>query len=303
MSEQVKRGVYVPGAAVLGAPAKRTLPRFEALRRFSRHRLAVAGAIFIFGIVLAAIFAPWITPADYADIKYIQDAYAFPSAEHWMGVDPVGRDFFSRIVYGARVSLSVGLAATLVALVIGLPLGALSGLLGGGVDWAVLRLMELFFPLPPLLIGILLLTVLGPGLQNVLIAIAVTAWIPVCRLVRAQVLSLRERDFVISAQLTGASPYRIMVRHLIPNSFAPVIIAVTIGIPGAIMTEAGLSFLGIGIASPTPSWGQMIADGLPQLNYYWHLAVIPAAVLALTMLAFSFTGDGLRDALDPMMRE
>lgn len=301
MAENVSTSVSLSGTARAGAPARVRSPRFETPRRFARNRLAVVGAIFILAIVGAAIFAPLITPGDYSDIKFISDAYAFPSAEHWMGVDAVGRDVFSRIVYGGRVSLAAGLAATAVALLIGLPLGALAGLLGGTVDWATLRLMELFFPIPPLLIGILLLTVLGPGLQNVLVAITITAWIPVCRLVRAQVMSLRERDFVTSARLSGASPYRIILRHLIPNSLAPVIIAVTIGIPGAIMTEAGLSFLGIGVAAPIPSWGQMISDGLPQLNYFWHLAVIPAAVLALTMLAFSFVGDGLRDALDPML--
>jgi ABC-type dipeptide/oligopeptide/nickel transport system permease subunit len=216
-----------------------------------------------------------------------------------MGVDGLGRDFFSRIVYGARVSLFVGLSATLVALAIGLPLGAMSGYRGGAVDWLVLRLMELCFPIPPLLIAILLMTLLGPSLQNVLIAIAATAWIPVCRLVRGQVLSLRERDFVTAARLAGAGPLRIVLRHLLPNALAPVIVAITLGVPGAIMTEAGLSFLGVGVSAPTPSWGQMIAEGLPQLNYYWHLAVLPAAALALAMLAFSVAGDGLRDALDP----
>jgi peptide/nickel transport system permease protein/oligopeptide transport system permease protein len=250
-------------------------------------------------LIVAALCAPLITVADYADIRFIGQAYAFPSADHWMGVDGLGRDFFSRIVYGARVSLFVGFSAMLVALAIGLPLGALSGFYGGAADWAVLRLMELFFPIPPLLIAILLMTLLGPSLVNVLIAIATTAWIPVCRLVRGQVLSLRERDFVTAARLAGASPVRIIFRHLLPNTLGPVIVAVTLGIPGAIMTEAGLSFLGVGVSPPTPSWGQMIAEGLPQLTYYWHLAVIPAGVLAITMLAFSIAGDGLRDALDP----
>jgi len=253
-------------------------------------------------MVAAAICAPLITPADYADIRFINEAYAFPSSQHLMGVDGLGRDFFSRVVYGARVSLFVGLSATLVALAIGLPLGALSGYRGAFVDWIVLRLMELFFPIPPLLIAILLMTVLGPSLQNVLIAIAATAWIPVCRLVRGQMLSLREQEFITAAKLSGASPSRIMLRYLLPNSLAPVIVAVTLGIPGAIMTEAGLSFLGVGVSPPTPSWGQMISEGLPQLNYYWHLAVIPAGALALTMLAFSVAGDGLRDALDPTTR-
>jgi peptide/nickel transport system permease protein/oligopeptide transport system permease protein len=260
----------------------------------------VAGAVVIIVMLGAAICAPLITPADYADIRFIGEAYAFPSPSHWLGVDGLGRDFFSRIAYGARVSLFVGFSATLVALAIGLPLGAMSGFRGGGVDWAVLRLMELCFPIPPLLIAILLMTVLGPSLQNVLIAITATAWIPVCRLVRGQVLSLRQRDFVTAARLAGASPFRIVLRHLLPNTLAPVIVAVTLGIPGAIMTEAGLSFLGIGVSPPTPSWGQMISEGLPQLNYYWHLAVIPAGILALAMLAFSVAGDGLRDALDPM---
>jgi ABC-type dipeptide/oligopeptide/nickel transport system permease subunit len=297
LAQSVRRG-QLPGVF---APAGRS-PWTESWQHFARNRLAVIGGLFILVIVAAAVCAPLITPADYADIRYIEDAYAFPSADHWMGVDGIGRDFFSRVVYGARVSLFVGFAATLAALAIGLPLGAVSGFRGGLVDWAVLRLMELCFPIPPLLIAILLMTVLGPSLQNVLIAIAATAWIPVCRLVRAQVLSLRERDFVTAARLAGASPLRIVLRHLLPNSLAPVIVAVTLGIPGAIMTEAGLSFLGVGVSPPTPSWGQMIAEGLSQLNFFWHLAVIPASVLALAMLAFSVAGDGLRDALDPMIR-
>ena len=270
------------------------------LRRFGQHQLAVVGAVFIIIVIGGAVCAPLITPADYADIRFIEDAYAFPSAQHWMGVDGLGRDFFSRMVYGARVSLFVGFSATLVALAIGLPLGAVSGYSGGVADWMVLRLMELCFPIPPLLIAILLMTLLGPSLQNVLIAIVATAWIPVCRLVRGQVLSLRELDFITAARLAGASPSRIVLRHLLPNTFAPVIVALTLAIPGAIMIEAGLSFLGVGLSAPTPSWGRMIAEGLPQLNYYWHLAVIPAGALALTMLAFSVAGDGLRDALDPL---
>jgi peptide/nickel transport system permease protein/oligopeptide transport system permease protein len=276
------------------------VPWIEGLRRFGRHKLAVVGAVFIAVLIAAAACAPLITPADYADIRFIGEAYTFPSAQHWMGVDGLGRDFFSRMVYGARVSLFVGLSATVVALAIGLPLGAISGYNGGAADWFVLRLMELCFPIPPLLIAILLMTILGPSLQNVLIAIAATAWIPVCRLVRGQVLSLRERDFITAARLVGTSPSRIVLRHLLPNTLAPVIVAVTLAIPGAIMTEAGLSFLGVGLSAPTPSWGRMIAEGLPQLNYYWHLAVIPAGALALTMLAFSVAGDGLRDALDPV---
>lgn len=287
--------------AALPGPRARSL-WLDALIRFRRNKLAVLGAIFLIALGLAAVFASWITPAHYADIKYINEAYAFPSREHWMGVDALGRDFFSRIVYGARVSLAVSFAVMAVAVAIGLPLGALSGLIGGPIDWLVLRMMELFFPIPPFLLGILLMTVLGPGIQNVLIAIAITAWIPVCRLVRGQVLSLRERDFVIAARLFGAGPMHIMIRHLLPNSLAPVIVAVTLGIPSAIMSEAGLSFLGVGVSVPTPSWGQMICNGLIYINFYWHLAVIPAAMLAITMLAFSVTGDGLRDALDPMMR-
>jgi ABC-type dipeptide/oligopeptide/nickel transport system permease subunit len=286
---------------VWAAAVERSRSR-DGLARFARHRLAVVGAVFVAILVLTAVFAPWITPAGYDDTRYIDKAYAFPSREHLMGVDALGRDVFSRIVYGARVSLAVSAAAMVVALVVGLPLGALGGLFGGAADWVVLRLMELFFPIPPLLLGILLMTVLGPGIQNVLIAITITAWIPICRLIRGQVLSLRERDFVVAARMSGAGTWHILTRHLLPNSMAPVIVAVTLGIPTAIMSEAGLSFLGIGVSSPTPSWGLMINDGLAYVQYYWHLAVMPALMLALTMLAFSVAGDGLRDALDPMMR-
>ena len=283
-------------------PTKQTNLWLDAIRRFRRNKLAMFGALIVFLLVFAAIFAPWITLAGYDETKYLEEAYAFPSMKHLLGIDPIGRDYFSRIVYGARVSLMVGFLATGISSLVGIPLGALAGYLGGKADWFIMRLIEIISVIPPLLIAILFMTILGSGLQNVVLAIVITGWINVCRLVRGQILSLKERDFVIAARGLGAKSHRIIIQHLLPNSLGPIIVSMTLGIPTAIMIEAGLSFLGLGVNPPTPSWGQMINDGLSYMRFYWHLPLFPAIMVALTMLAFSFVGDGLRDALDPMMK-
>lgn len=287
--------VQVPAAPL----AQRTLLG-DAARRFSRNRMALIGLLLVGLLIFIAIFADFIAPFAYDDADPVQ-ALQFPSADHWLGTDEVGRDVYSRILYGTRISLAVGLGVTAIALLIGVPLGLAAGLLGGPVDFLIMRLVEVFTAVPALLLALLLISVFGGGLVNVILALGIVAWLDTTRLLRAQLLSLRERDFVLAARTVGVSNARIAVRHLLPNAVAPLIVAVTIGIPVAIFAEAGLSFLGLGINDPIPSWGKMVGNAMSYMRVYWHLGVFPTLAIAITMLGFTFLGDGLRDAFDTSM--
>ena len=269
-----------------------------ALRRFRANRLAVLGALIVALLLVLAVGAPVIAPFPY-DQPDFAAAWQFPSRAHLMGTDGIGRDFFSRIVYGARTSLAVGLSAQAIAVTIGVGLGLLAGTRGGRVEFVVMRVVDAVWAFPRMLFAIMLLTVLGSGFGNVLIAIGLTGWIPICRLTRAQLLSQREQDYVLAARAVGAGERRIALAHLMPNILGPIIVALTIGVPEAIFAEAGLSFLGIGINPPIPSWGQMVGESVSDIRYFWHLALFPALMIGLTMLGFVLLGDGLRDALDP----
>lgn len=274
----------------------------DALRRYMKNKLSVAAGIIIIVISFMAVFAPWVSPSHYSEANF-DAAWQFPSWTHPMGTDSIGRDYFSRIVYGARISLIVGFVAQMISLLIGVPLGAIAGFKGSKADYIVMRLVDVMSVFPSLLFAILIMAWLGSGLSNVLFAIGVTGWVGVCRLVRAQFLSLRASDFVRAARSMGASNVHIIVRHMLPNALSPIIVGLAMGIPQAIFAEAGLSFLGLGINPPTPSWGQMVSSHLPNVIYYWHLALFPVFMIALVMLGFSLIGDGLRDALDPRMNE
>ncbi len=271
-------------------------------RRFAGNPLAVIGLVFAVLLIAAALAAPLITPASYDDTRYVAQTYAFPSGAHLFGVDAVGRDFFSRNVYAIRVSLAIGLGAALISALIGIPLGAVAGFYGGKIDWIVSRVLEVFQVIPPFMIAILLSTLSGGGLFVLVLIISFTSWMNMCRLVRADMLALREEDFVLAAHALGVSQTRIIVRHLLPNALGPIIVAFSLTIPAAIITEAGLSFLGVGVNPPTPSWGTMIAEGLSSATYYWHLELFPVLLLTGTVLSLSFIGDGVRDALDPAAR-
>lgn len=285
-----------PGHDLQSLPKQRTLLG-DAARRFARNRLALVGATIVGLLLFAAIFADLIAPYPY-DAADPASALQFPSAEHWMGTDEVGRDVYSRIIYGTRISLTVGLGVTAIALLIGVPLGLAAGLLGGPFDYIIMRLVEVFTAVPALMLALLLISVFGGGLLNVILALGIVAWLDACRLLRAQLLSLRERDFVLAARTLGANDARIALHHLLPNALAPLIVAVTIGIPVAIFAEAGLSFLGLGINDPIPSWGKMVGNALSYMRVYWYLGVFPTLAIAITMLGFTFFGDGLRDAFD-----
>ena len=282
--------------------AKHRSPLYFAWRRFASNRAALGAGVILFALIVMAILAPLITGTGENEQAFLTESLAFPSATHWFGVDDLGRDFFARIVYGARVSLGIGFSAAFCSLLIGLPLGALAGYHGGRVDWMTMRLVELFSVVPPLLAALLLASVTRGGFWAIVIIAALFGWVNICVLVRAQVKSFREKEFIRAAQALGASPWHIIWRHLIPNSVSPIIVGFVLAIPLAMMLEASLSFLGIGIQPPTPSWGQMINVGMNFMFFYWHMAVFPTAALAVTILATSLLGDGLRDAFDPTLK-
>jgi len=287
----------------------------RAVRSFLKNKLAIVGLVLVGILLILAIFAddsiiaiplgreakPLLARTPY-DEFFFGPVGAFPRPDYWMGTDLNGRDFYSRVIFGTRISLSVGFLSQLIAVLIGIPLGALAGYRGGKADYWIMRFVDLFASFPNLLFAYLIMTLMGAGFWNVMLAIGITTWIPICRLTRAQFLSLREKEFVTSAQMIGAKPTRIILKHLLPNAIAPIIVSLTMEVPLAIFAEASLSFLGVGINPPTPSWGQMIGrDGLDNISYYWHLAFFPAAMIAVTMLGFTLMGDGLRDAFDPTM--
>lgn len=277
-------------------------PWYFALQRFLANRAAVISMGILLLVVLMAVFAPLIAKTPYDEQAFLEKTLAFPSREHWFGVDPLGRDFFSRIVYGARVSLGVGVSSALIALLIGLPLGTIAGYKGGGADWFIMRLVEIFSVIPPLLIAILVAALIGGGVFNVILISAAFGWSTICRLVRGQVMASKNREYIAASRALGASPWFLITRHLLPNSISPIIVGFVLTIPNAMMIEASLSFLGVGISPPIPSWGQMINEGLEYMFYFWHLALFPTLFLAITVLATSLFGDGLRDAFDPTMK-
>ena len=274
----------------------------DARRRFLRNRLATTGLCVVVVFIIFAVFANVLAPTPY-DRIVLSETLQFPSARHWLGTDQVGRDLLSRIIFGARTSLTVGFSVQALAFGIGVPLGVLGGLRPGTwTDFVVIRLVEVMSAFPSFLFALFILSVIGGGLPNVIFAIGITSWIDVARLTRAQILSLRERDFVQAARALGANELHIVLYHLLPNALPPLIVMLALGIPNAIFAEAGLSFLGLGINDPIPSWGKMVGDSMDYIRVFWHVGFFPTLMIALAMLSFNFTGDGLRDALDPMLR-
>jgi len=282
-------------------PKRKASSASLAWRRFLQQRWAVAALVFILLQVLMAVFANQIAPYDpyYSDFT---STYQGPSSKYWFGTDDLGRDIFSRIIHGTRVSYSVGVLSQIAIVLIGLPIGAIAGLAGGRIDFTIMRLIDVLSSIPGLLLYILLMVALGAGLGNIILAMAITGWIGVARLVRGQVLSLKESDFVRASRAMGGGTSWILRKHIIRNTLTPVIVSMTLGVPGAMFGEAGLSFLGLGIPPPTPSWGQMIGIYQSFVRTFPHMILYPSLVLAVTMLAWIILGDGVRDALDPNIR-
>ena len=276
----------------------------DAARRFMRNRLAVIGLAIVLLFLFLAVFADLVAPFPY-DKVYFDRVLRFPFElpGHPLGTDEVGRDYLSRLIYGARTSMTVGIAVQMVAFLIGVPLGSLAGYVGGRTDFIISRFIDTMTAFPGLMFSILIISVWGGGITKVIFALSITSWIGIARLTRGQILSLREKEYVEAARCTGVSQNRIILRHLLPNALTPILVSISFGIPAAIFGEAGLSFLGIGINDPIPSWGKMVGVSNAYVRVYWHLALFPTIAVALAMLGFSFVGDGLRDALDPKMIE
>jgi oligopeptide transport system permease protein len=298
--QTASKGTHVV-APIPGMRKHRTLWR-DAVNRFFRNRLAVFGLVIVSFFLFLAIFADLLAPypyakADFANVRVLP----MVNPNYPLGTDEVGRDYLSRLIYGARTSMTVGITIQLFALLIGVPLGGVAGYLGGKVDFVVSRIIDIMTAFPGLIFAILVITLFGGGMWKVIFALSISSWIGIARLTRAQMLALREKEYVEAARALGVRQRDIIFRHLIPNALSPLIVAVSFGIPAAIFGEAGLSFLGIGINDPIPSWGKMVGISGAYVRVSWHMALFPTLAIALTMLGFSFVGDGLRDALDPKM--
>jgi ABC-type dipeptide/oligopeptide/nickel transport system permease subunit len=269
--------------------------------RFRRYRPGLAGGVIVLALVLTALFAPILAPE--SPTEKVGRRAAAPSSEFLLGNDEIGRDVFSRLLYGTRVALIVGIGAMSIALVIGVTVGATAGYFGGKVDLALSRLVDTLMAFPLLALLITLAALFSPRLINVVIVIGVTVWASYARVVRADVLSLRERDFVVAARAIGVGNARIIARHMLPNVLGPIIVLASLDVGSIIILESALSFLGLGIQPPTPSWGGMLAAGRSLMRNAPHIAVAPGVAITITVLAFNLLGDGLRDALDPRQRE
>ena len=271
-------------------------------RTFTRNRLAVCAGIVVGILVVLAVMAPLLAPWDphKPDTRRI---LAGPSASHWLGTDQLGRDVLSRVLYGARISLAVGFISVGIAAVIGIILGSAAGYHGGLADAVIMRLVDLMLVFPRFFLLLAVLAFLQPSIWTIMAVIGVTGWMGVARLVRAEFLTLKEREFVIWSESVGASASRVIFRHILPNAMAPVLVAMTLGIPAAILTESGLSFLGLGVQPPYATWGNILNDGKDSIEIAWWMTVYPGLAILVTVLSYNLLGEGIRDALDPRLRQ
>lgn len=297
------------GAAVSEATAGDALGRLERSRkvqspwrligrRMLANRLAMVGLFIILFMCLTAIFAPILAPSDPIKMN-LSNQFMPPSRDHWLGTDDFGRDILSRVIHGSRLSLKVGMISVTISLVVGGVVGLISGYFGKWLDLVIQRIMDVMLAFPDLILALAIMAILGPSLRNAMIAIGISS-IPVyTRVMRGQVLSLREKEYVEAARAAGAGNGRLLFRHILPNTMSPLIVIATLGIAGAILAASGLSFIGMGAQPPTPEWGAMLASGREYLRHEWWIATFPGIAIALTVLGFNLLGDGLRDAFDP----
>ncbi|MCY6482788.1 ABC transporter permease [Clostridium aestuarii] len=274
----------------------------DAWRRLKGNKVAIVGLVVVVIMTAMAILAPILSKYDY----FSQDfsvANKLPSSEHWFGTDQFGRDIFVRVFYGARISLMVGFSASILNLVIGVLYGGVAGYFGGRIDNIMMRIVDVLYSIPMMIYVILIMVVLGAGLESVIIALAIAYWIGMARIVRGQVMQLKQQEFVLAAKTLGASTKRILLRHLIPNSMGPILVTLTLAVPSAIFTESFLSFIGLGISAPQASWGTLVSEAMQGYQLYPYQLFFPAGAICVTILAFNLLGDGLRDALDPKMRK
>ena len=270
-------------------------------KRFMQNRLAVAGSVVVLLLFAVSLFAPWLAPCDPNAID-LKNVLAPPTAGHLFGTDPLGRDVLSRMIWGAGISLKVGFIATGIAILIGTILGALAGYYGGVADAIIMRFVDIMLCFPTFFLILAVIAILEPSIWNIMIVIGLTGWMGVTRLVRADFITLKERDFVQAARGIGAGNARIIFFHILPNAMASVLVTATLGIAGAILTESALSFLGIGVQPPTPSWGNILTAGKDNIDIAWWLSLYPGLAILITVLGYNLLGEGIRDALDPRLR-
>lgn len=281
--------------------AKKRSQWLEVWRRLRQNKSAMVGLGIIIVLILSALLADIVAPFGIDD-QNLMNALQKPNSTHWFGTDNFGRDIFSRVVHGSRISLQVGFIAVGIAMIIGGILGAIAGYYGGKLDNFIMRMMDILLAIPSILLAISIVAALGPGLSNVMIAVGISSIPSYSRIVRASVLTLKDQEFVEAARAVGANDVRIIGRHIIPNSMAPIIVQATLGVAGAILSAAGLSFIGLGIQPPTPEWGAMLSSGRQFIRDYPHMTAFPGLAIMITIFGLNLLGDGLRDALDPRLK-
>jgi peptide/nickel transport system permease protein len=278
------------------------MKRREFWARLRRNRLAMSGLVLVAGMFVVALASPWLAPYD-PNMIDLKEVLMPPTPAHLLGTDTLGRDVLSRIIFGARVSLLVGFVAVGIATIIGVLVGALAGYYGGWLDQVLMRLVDLMLCFPTLFLILAVIAVLGPSIWNIMVVIGLTGWMGVARLVRAEFLSLKEREFVVAARALGASDGRLMLRHLLPNALTPVMVNATLGVAGAILVESALSFLGLGVQPPTPSWGNILTMGKDNIEIAWWLSFFPGLAILVTVMSYNLLGEGIREAIDPRLKE
>jgi peptide/nickel transport system permease protein len=284
------------------AQRKDAMKKREFWARLRRNRLALSGLALVVGMFAVALLAPWLAPYDPNFIELTQVLMP-PSPAHLLGTDTLGRDVLSRVIFGSRISLLVGFVAVGIATLIGVLVGALAGFYRGWVDQVLMRLVDVMLCFPTFFLILAVIAFLGPNIWNIMVVIGLTGWMGVARLVRAEFLSLREREFVAAARSLGASDVRLICRHMLPNALTPVMVSATLGVAGAILVESTLSFLGLGVQPPTPSWGNILTMGKDNIEIAWWLSVFPGLAILVTVMSYNLLGEGIREAIDPRLKE
>lgn len=283
------------------APRKKTNQLLEIILRLCRNKSAMLGLVILLVLVFCAVFAEWVAPYDFA-VQNLANRFHAPDGQHFFGTDNLGRDIFSRVVYGSRISLIVGISSVCLAAAIGIVLGAIAGYYGGLFDNILMRIMDVLLAIPNLLLAISIAATLGTGMQNLVLAIGLGAAPGYARIVRASILSLKDQEFIEAARAIGAGDFRIITSHILPNCLAPIIVQMTLGVATAILSTASLSFIGLGISPPTPEWGSMLSAGRQYIRDAWYIVMFPGLAIMVTIFGLNMFGDGLRDALDPKLK-
>ncbi|MDO4355245.1 MAG: ABC transporter permease [Clostridia bacterium] len=274
----------------------------QVMRRMSKNKMAMGGLFIILALVILAVLSPWIMPYPYEEMDFT-NMYATPSADHWFGCDDLGRDIFSRLLYGARASLSLGIIATIISTLIGIAIGAVVGYFGGMVDNVVMRILDIIQAIPGMLLAIAIAAALGTGFVNTILALSIGGIPMTVRLLRGSIMSIRNQEYIEAAEKMNCSKLRTILVHILPNSISPVIVSFTMGVGNTIMQAASLSYIGLGVQPPTPEWGAMLSAGKGVITRYPHVCLFPGLCIMIVVLAFNMLGDGLRDAMDPKLKD